>query len=148
MEIKTTDATTTFLKDVYKNAKMGMNSLSALMNKTDNAAMRSELQKELECYTTFATKVTTALSERCETPEDIGFLQSVGMWTSVTVNAMIDNTPSHIAQMVIEGSNMGIVELTKILNRAQTVEPSAQKIARELMQMEEHRVQRMKRWLA
>lgn len=147
MEAKLTDRTAEFLNDVYKNAKMGMNSLSMLIDKTDDADMRRELQKELEKYTVFATKVTDELARMGKTPEEIGILQNVGLWAGVTVNALIDSTPSHIAQMIIEGSNMGIVELTKILNNAQNVDASAQKIALELMHMEEYRVQKMKRRL-
>lgn len=148
METKTMDTTTEFLNGVYKNAKMGMDSLSMLMDKIDDVDMRRELQKELEEYTSFASKVTDALSRRGAMPEDTGVMQHVGLWAGLTMNTMIDHTSSHIAQMIIEGSNMGIVELTKLLNSEPEADPSARKIAEELMRMEERRVQRMKPWLS
>ena len=109
--------------------------------------MRAELQKQLEEYTSFASKVTDALSEKGALPEDSSMMQNVGLWTGVTVNTMIDKTSSHIAEMIIEGSNMGIIQLTKELNRGENIDPSARKLAEELLHMEENRVQRMKNWL-
>lgn len=147
METQTMDKTVEFLNCVYKNTKMGMDSLSMLMDKVDDVDMRAELQKQLEEYTSFSSKVTDALSKKGALPEDSSMMQSVGLWTGVTVNTMIDKTPSHIAEMIIEGSNMGITQLTKELNRGQDVDSSARKIAEELQHMEERRVQRMKNWL-
>ena len=147
METQTMDKTVEFLNCVYKNTKMGTESLSLLMDKVDDLAMRTELQKQLEEYTSFASKVTDALSKKGALPEDSSMMQNVGLWTGVTVNTMIDKTSSHIAEMIIEGSNMGIVQLTKELNRGENIDPSARKLAEELLHMEENRVQRMKNWL-
>jgi hypothetical protein len=35
----------------------------------------------------------------------------------MAMNTMMDSSPSHIAEMVIQGANMGITELQGVLNR-------------------------------
>ena len=49
-------------------------------------------------------------------PEESGMMEKAMLWSSVQLNSMLDTDASHIAEMVINGSTMSIVSMTKKLN--------------------------------
>jgi translation initiation factor 2B subunit (eIF-2B alpha/beta/delta family) len=67
----------------------------------------------------------------------------------VALNTMIDSTTSHIAEMMIQGSNMGITDMTKLLNdhTAHGTAKKAAELAREVIAFEEENLERLKKYL-
>ena len=64
-------------------------------------------------------------------------------------NTMMDSTGSHIAEMMVEGSNMGVTDMTKLLN---TYEPrgsaaEAVRLAHEVVTFEQHNLEVMRHYL-
>ncbi|NLO64482.1 MAG: hypothetical protein GX095_04515 [Clostridiales bacterium] len=48
--------------------------------------------------------------------EDEGFLPKIMLWGQTKMKTIIDNSPSKLAEMLIQGANMGMISLTKIDN--------------------------------
>lgn len=147
METKTKSCDAEFLSEVYKAAKIGSDTLSMPVEKLEDAQMRTDLQKQQQEYCGYLAKVTQELAHMNEVPEDNGAMKNAEVWTGVTFNTMLDKSPRHIAEMVIQGSNMGIVEMTKQLNKSACVSQDVKKIGQDLIRTEEKNVQRMKNYL-
>ena len=60
---------------------------------------------------------------------------------------MMDASTGHIAEMMIDGSNMGITDTTKLLNNYDTRDSDAVRLARDVVRFEEHNLETMKRYL-
>ena len=67
----------------------------------------------------------------------------------VAINTMLDESGSHIAEMMIEGSNMGITELTKLLNdqRMHGDAKEAARLAEDVVHFEERNLEMLKQYL-
>ena len=66
------------------------------------------------------------------------------------MNTMVDSTPSHVAQMIIEGATMGTTDLLRKINEfsCEAGEGSeAQKLARRAVRFEEDCIEKMKAYL-
>ena len=66
---------------------------------------------------------------------------------STKLQTMVRSTPSHFADMLIKGSNMGITTIQKFLNDASDVKDEIKKLAKQFIQLEQANIEKMKPYL-
>ena len=149
MEKETNAATLSLLEAMYKNVRMGADSILDIMPKVANEELRTELTSELERYGEFSKEIETAFLDAGEKVKDEGMLAKLGTKMSVAMNTMVDSTTSHIAEMMIQGGTMGITDATKLLREYENTSCSeeALDLARRIIQYEEETVERLKEFL-
>lgn len=149
MEKETNTATLDLLEAVYKNVRMGADSIIDIMPKVSDDSMRTELTSELERYEEFSAEIEKAILNMGEDAKDQGILAKLGTKMSVAMNTMVDSTTSHIAEMMIQGGTMGITDATKLLREYENTSCSeeALDIARQVIKYEEETVERLKSFL-
>lgn len=138
-----------FLDQIYKNAKMGADSIINLLPRVKDDGMRSIMTVQLDGYEKYAARASAALAQRGIEAKEENIFTRLSARMGMAMNTMIDSTTSHIAEIMIEGSNMGITDMTKLLNdhvpRGESRE--AVQLAREVMAFEEHNLEMLKRYL-
>ena len=132
--------------DIYRNAKMGAESIINLLPVVEDKNLKSELTTELTRYEEFASEAKKLLGEQDENPLEESAFSRLMAKMGIKMNTMIDKTSSHVAQMVIEGAVMGITDLQKRLNEADDY-GKAEPIAKKLIAFEEDTIERMKEYL-
>ena len=149
MEKEANSATLNLLEAIYKNVRMGADSIIDIMPKVADEAMRSELTSELERYEEFSKEIESAVLDMGEEAKDQGMLAKLGTKMSVAMNTMMDSTTSHIAEMMIQGGTMGITDATRLLREYESTSCSkeALSLARRVIKYEEETVERLKRFL-
>ena len=149
MEKETNAATLSLLEAMYKNVRMGADSILDIMPKVTNEELRTELTSELERYGEFSKEIETAFLDAGEKVKDEGMLAKLGTKMSVAMNTMVDSTTSHIAEMMIQGGTMGITDATKLLREYENTSCSeeALNLARRIIKYEEETVERLKEFL-
>ena len=138
-----------FLGEIYKTVKMGAESIINLLPSVKDDSMRSIMTLQLDGYEKYAARAATALEERCCEAREENLFTRVSAKMGMAINTMIDSTASHIAEMMIEGSNMGITDMTKLLNchEPRGSGKEATRLAREIVAFEEHNLELLKRYL-
>ena len=149
MEKSNNAATLSLLEAMYKNVKMGADSIIDIMPKVTDESMRQELTSELERYEKFSREIETLVLDMGEEAKDQGILAKIGTKMSVAMNTMVDASTSHIAEMMIKGGTMGITDATKLLREYESTSCSeeALSITRRIIKYEEETVERLKRFL-
>ena len=75
-------------------------------------------------------------------------MEKITSYLMINMKTLIDKSSSHIADMLIKGSSMGIVEATKQLHKYEgDVEKDIISLMKELQKMEEHNVEELKKYL-
>ena len=145
----TKTCTEEFLGDLYKNMKMGADSIVNILPKVQDGDLKQELTAELNRYEEFAKEIGNLLYEEGETPKEENVMTKMMSKVGMAMNTMIDSTDSHIAQMMIEGATMGITENTKLLRKYENKRCSEQalSLAKETVRFMEDSVERMKQYL-
>jgi sugar (pentulose or hexulose) kinase len=73
------------------------------------------------------------------------------LWANIgmTMSTLTDSTDSHLAQMVAEGSTMGITDGIKLLRDYENTDVSeyALKLVREVIEFEERNLERAKKYI-
>lgn len=147
MKNKGTNPETEFLTKVYENAKMGSESIEFLSSKVEDPDLRSDLQTQHEEYGQISNGAVTALRNQNELPKENSALSQIGLWSSIQMNTALDKSPDHIAQMMIEGSTMGVIDMTRQLKRCGNVSADAKQLGENLIKLEQNSIQRMKDYL-
>lgn len=116
--------------DLYKNAMMGAESCAKIVGKTAPAEdkqsadgaedgvekcekLRLLVTDMLEGYSGFAKKAKAALQELGAPAEQLSMLERMPAEIGITVQTMFDRSPSKLAELMINGATMGIIDMKK-----------------------------------
>jgi len=137
----------TILNEVNKGAKMGMDSITYVSDKLEQEDMKEELSAQYSGYGKIVEKVNQLFEGYGEIPDDTPTMDKMMSWMGVQMNTMTDKTNSHIAQMLIQGNTMGIVEGQKLLNHNPDAEDKVKNIINEFISFSQNNIEKMKEYL-
>ena len=141
--------TDAMLEEIYKNAKMGGEALLSLLPKVADSKLRRELTAQLDGYEKYAKQAEQYLCEQGKEAKDAGLWQKMTAKVGIGVNTLMDSDTSHIAEMVIEGSNMNITASVKLLREYEScrVSEKALRLCRDMIDFEQKNVEIMQNYL-
>ncbi len=106
------------LAEIYRNAQLALTSISDIMPQVDDHETRTELTAQHEEYERFSAKAAMIAKDRdIELKEPNPFKKAM-MWGSIKMNTLTDNSRAHIAEMMLQGTVMGISALRKSKSEA------------------------------
>ena len=135
------------LNVIWKNAHIAMQAISDVSPETEDEEMKRELADQYEGYEKFVSSVRAYMEERGIEPKDVNFIKKAMMTMGVKMNSMKDDSRSHIAEMMIKGTVMGITELGELLSSNSQASEEVLNFARELKSIEEEYEERLKNLL-
>ncbi len=135
------------LTAVLQNAEMGTTTIRQIYPTVINSALKTELKHQLGEYSKQSNTVNTQMANlglkgKSITPTAITMAKM-----GVRMNLMKDNSTSHIAEMLIQGTNMGIVAINKALNHSQVDDDKIKSNAEILLKNEQNYINRLKKFL-
>lgn len=136
-----------FLEYIYQNAEMGVETIRQIIEIAEQADFSEHLQAQLKEYQSIYDEAKQRLNE-CGHPEkDIGTMQKITVYMAIGMKTLTDKTPSHIAEMLIQGSTMGIIDAQKNIKKYFEAEDATEKLAIRLLKMEERNIEQLKKFL-
>lgn len=137
-----------FIGEVYRNASVALKSISDVIDEIQHDELKAEIKSQYDGYENFISSLTAYMREKGYEIKDIGMMKKAMMWSAIKMNTAFDNTRSHIAEIMIKGTVMGITELCKILNDLSCVsDEKAIEFARSLKHMEEEFEEKLKKYM-
>ncbi|MBR2968942.1 MAG: hypothetical protein IKC36_03780 [Clostridia bacterium] len=136
------------LNNLYQNAHVALQSISDLIPETDDAMMRAELKEQYEGYEKIIGEISGFMKDNDITPKDIGPMKKMMLKASVKMNAAKNDNRSHIAEMMIKGTIMGITDIYRELGEKEgETTPEVEALANKLAGLEESYEKRLKAYL-
>lgn len=135
------------LQDVVRNASTGHEGVEQLLHQVQNEGMRKELMTEREQYQSIMSNAEQALFAAGGKPENQGIMSRANMWVGVQMNTMMDKSDAHIAEIVIQGVTMGVIEMTKALNTYADADANARGLASNFVTQQQDAIDRQKIFL-
>lgn len=105
------------LAEIYRNAQLALQSISNILPETDDEEVRNELQTQHEEYERFSAKAAMLAQDLDIEVKEPNAMKKVMMWGSIKLNTLTDNSRAHIADMMIQGTVMGITSLRTTASR-------------------------------
>ncbi|MBE6703508.1 MAG: hypothetical protein E7585_08905 [Ruminococcaceae bacterium] len=138
-----------FYSEIYKSAKMGADAVLNLLPHIKEDGLRSVVTMQLDSYEKYAARAATALADLGLEAKEENIVTRMTAKMGVALHTMLDSGTSHVAEMMIEASNMCITDMTKLLNDRELCDsaPGAMRLAREMVALEESNLEMLKRYL-
>lgn len=137
----------TILRAVQKNAQMALDAIRVVESKVYDDALAVDLNKQAVKYSEIKNRMTEKLREEKAEPYHERLGEKAMLWSGIQMNTMLNTSTSHIAEMMIQGSNRGITQMCRTLNHNDMAGKYAVEAAKELMDFEEKNIERMKQYL-
>ena len=137
----------TILNEISKAAKMGMESISFVIQKVGDENMKENLSTQYSEYGKIADRVNTESEKYGEVPDESPFGTKMMSYIGTELNTIKDKSNSHIAEIVIQGGNMGIIECQKLLNHNPQADEPVKNILNDFVTMQKNNIEKMKVFL-
>ena len=135
------------INDVYKNAHIALQSISDLLPSVEDEDIKAELKDEYEGYEKVIGEVSTFMAKNGIEPKDVNPFKKAMLWSSIKMKTLFDNSRNQVAEMMINGTVMGINELTAMKNEQTNLDPGVLELLEKLLKLEEEYEQRLKKYL-
>ena len=135
------------INDVYKNAHIALQSISDLLPAVQDDDVKNELKEQYEGYEKLIGEISSVMAEHGINPKDVNPFKKAMLWSSIKMKTMMNNSRNQIAEMMINGTVMGINELTAMKNEGHNLDDSVLSCLQKLLALEEEYEQRLKKYL-
>ncbi len=136
------------LNNLYKNAHIALQSISDLLPETDDEKMKKELSGEYEGYEKIIGEISSFMKDNKITPKDIGPMKKMMLKASVKMNAAKNDNRTHVAEMMIKGTVMGLTDIYRELGEKEgQLDPAVESLSKKLADLEENYEKRLKAYL-
>ena len=136
MEIKKSEEV---LAEVHRNCQLALQSISDILPEAEDNDVREELLKQHEEYEKIGGKAALIAKEKNIELKSPSPIKKAMMWSSIKMSTMTDNSRAHIAEMMVQGTVMGITALKSTLGDMSEdfADEEIKRLAEELLQSEE-----------
>ena len=135
------------LNFIYQNSQMGVETLEQLVPMAESEDFKCRLQSQLHEYQQIHTKAKEMLNQNGYDEKGISTFEKLRTYLMINVQTMTNKSSSHISEMLIIGSNMGIIDAIKNVRKYKDAEKNILELMKNLQKFEETNVEQLKQFL-
>ena len=136
------------LDELNKGCTMGMDAIRDILEKVEDKKLRKVLEGEFDKYKVIHHRIEEKYEEySIEDPTETNIVNKVMTSWMTDMKLMKDHSDSKIAELLLQGTNMGIIEGKKLLNHKEHLDKEVEKIIKDYIDMQEHSVEIYKQYL-
>ena len=139
--------TISLLKECNSGIKMGVDSIDDVIDKVTSDKLKSILNYSKDRHSELGNRTHVLLNKYGCDEKDPHPVAKVMSWTKTTFKLAADASDSTIADLMTEGSNMGIKSLNKYLNQYSNADEEVVNLTHELIAIESELVKQMEEYL-
>ena len=135
------------LDEIHKGSCMGMDAIDFIKDKVEDKNLLKEMNREYNEYKTIKKQIEDIYSKYDDdNPHSTTAMNKVMTWSGIEMKTMTDTSTSKIAELLLQGVNMGIIEGRKILNKKK-MDKEVTDIVDNYIKMQEKNVENLKAYL-
>lgn len=136
------------LDELNKGCTMGMDAIKNILGKVEDKKFKKTLEKEYDKYKDIHHRIEKKYpSFSKESPTETNVMNKMMTSIMTEMKLMKDNSDSKIAEMLLQGTNMGIIEGKKLLNHKEKLNRDVENILKDFIEMQEESVEIYKEYL-
>ena len=136
------------LDEVNKGATMGMDAISYVSEKVVDDDFKEVLDTEYNKYKDISNRVNNLYDNySSKEPHETNAMNKMMTWYGIQMKTMVDDSTSKLSELLMQGTNMGIIEGRRLLNQNQHIEPDVKNILNDFVVMQEDSVETLKKYL-
>lgn len=136
------------LDEISKGASMGMDAIHFIIDKVKDDDFKKILDKQYNDYDDISRRIKEIYKKYNSTddPHETNAVTKAMTWYGVEMKTLTDHSNSKIAELLLQGTNMGIIEGRKIYNNKE-IDKEVSNIVKEYISMQERCVEKLKEYL-
>ena len=136
------------LDEVNKGATMGMDAITYVSEKVIDADFKKVLDVEFNKYKDISRRVNNIYqSYSTEEPHETNTMNKMMTWYGIQMRTMKDDTTSKLSELLMQGTNMGIIEGRRLINQNPNAEEDVKGVLHDFVVMQEDSVETLKKYL-
>lgn len=135
------------LDELNKGSCMGVDAIDFILDKVQDEEFKKVLTDQKDEYEKMTDKIGNLYKEFSDKePHETGAMTKAMTWSNVEMRTLTDHSNSKIAELMLQGTNMGIIEGRRLLNHKSGNE-KVDNIISEYVNMQEKFVEILKKYL-
>lgn len=135
------------LDELNKGAWMGMDAIDYIIDKVNNKDLKKELDREYNKYKKIVEEISKLYPEYSnKEPHETSKMNKVMTLYGIELRTMMDDSTSKLAELLMQGINMGIIEGRRLLNHKSNDE-NIDRLVKEYVDMQENSIENLKKFL-
>lgn len=136
------------LDEVNKGATMGMDAITYVSEKVQDNGFKQVLDTEYNKYEQISNRVNDLYNNYSnKEPHETNAMNKAMTWYGIQMKTMTDDTTSKLSELLMKGTNMGIIEGRRLLNQNPDVDHDVKNILNDFVVMQEDSVETLKKYL-
>lgn len=135
------------LDAAYKNVRMASFAIDCIIDKIEDKSLEDLLRKQNDCYLNYVEKIKKLSEELKHKPKDINIMLKGMSFASIKTKSMMNNETPHLAEMLVQGTTMGITDTLKAKSEFPSNNQKLNSIVDEIVNCEEKFVESLKNFL-
>ncbi len=136
------------LDEVNKGATMGMDAISYVSQKVKDDDFKKVLDVEYNKYEDISRRVNNIYQNySTEEPHETNTMNKMMTWYGIQMKTMMDDTTSKLSELLMQGTNMGIIEGRRLLNQNPNAAQDVKSVLNDFVVMQEDSVETLKKYL-
>ena len=137
------------LDELNKGTCMGMDAIHYILEKVDNESLKKELDCQYQEYKKITEEIKRLYPEynnSKDEPHKTNAVNKAMTWYGIEMKTILDSSTSKISELLLQGTNMGIIEGRKLLNHKNT-DKNVHSLVQKYVNMQEKAVEKLKQFL-
>ena len=148
-EAKLSPAAEKMAEEMYKNLTMGTDAYLDMLPRVEDNRIKTDITAAMCYYEKLTGKIKEYLTDHGAEPAERGMMAKMATKAGIVMNTAMDNSNSHITEMLIEGATMSITTAEKLANHAKGKPDCAELAAycRDWAKFEQNHIDALKKYL-
>ena len=136
------------LDEVNKGATMGINAITYVFPKAKDSDFKKVLNVERNKYEKISERVNDLYSNYSQKePHETNTMEKMMTWYGIQMNTLKDDSTSKLSELLMQGTNMGIIEGRRLINQNTCIAQDGKDILNDFVVMQEDSVETLKKYL-
>lgn len=135
------------LNFIYQNSEMGVNTIGQIVELVKEPEFKKQLDSQLAEYEKINKEAKAMLNTHGYEEKGINSFDKLKTYLMINIQTLADKTASHISEMLIIGSNMGMIDAIKNIRKYSEAEKDIVKLMQRLLKFEEDNIKKLTEFL-
>ena len=136
------------LDEINKGATMGMDAISFISDKVKDDSFKEVLDIEYNKYEAISRRVNDIYTNYSDKePHETNTMNKAMTWYGIQMRTMNDDSNSKLSELLMQGTNMGIIEGRRLINQNPDAAKDVKDILNDFVVMQEDSVETLKKYL-
>lgn len=137
----------TIYREIQKNTEKSITVINTISDKIYDDQLAMQVSRQSIKYTEIHNAALDQILKAKAQPYHSNHLSDFMLKTGIHYNTLLNTSTEHIAEMMIKGSNNGILEMNKVLNHNKEAGDKSIALARQLIDFETKNIERLQKYL-